>query len=104
MQNSHPCSFEALFDEFKLSRVDILKIDCQETGYDPFYNSPSSIFKNIHSIVLKTPAGNNILESNTALSILFKGLGFKVKTKGDNWLWAYRKPRKGDGRKKDRGL
>jgi FkbM family methyltransferase len=78
-----------LAEEYKLSRIDLLKLDCEGAEYGIFYDTPKSFFKRVYCISLETHRGTNKNEHTAALAEYIRGLGFKVKTR-PYFIWAYR--------------
>jgi FkbM family methyltransferase len=83
-------SLEKIVEDYKLSKIDLLKLDCEGAEYEIFYNTPSHIFKKVNCIALETHQGKSENENNMVLSNYLRKLGFTVKTKADDLIWAYK--------------
>lgn len=84
-------TLENIFNDYKLTKVDILKLDCEGAEYGIFYNTPPSVFKNVYCITLETHQGKENNENNAALSDYLGKLGFKLKVSPNEFIWAYKK-------------
>jgi FkbM family methyltransferase len=82
-------TLQDLAGEYKLSRIDLLKMDCEGAEYGIFYDTPKSFFERVYCISLETHQGNNDNENTASLARYITGLGFTVKTIS-NFIWAYK--------------
>lgn len=78
-----------LMEEFNLSRIDLLKMDCEGAEYGIFYNTPKSFFEKVCFISLETHQGTDENENTAALAKYIRGLGFRVKAR-PCFIWAYK--------------
>jgi FkbM family methyltransferase len=78
-----------IIDEFRLSKIDLLKLDCEGAEYGIFYDSPKQLFDRVNCISLETHAGKEKNENTVALAAYLKDLGFDVKAE-PFFIWAYR--------------
>jgi len=78
-----------LATEYKLSRIDLLKLDCEGAEYGIFYDTPKSFFERVHCIALETHQGNKENENTATLAGYIMSLGFTVKT-NPCFIWAYK--------------
>lgn len=86
-------TLEEIFSAYNLSKVDILKLDCEGAEYNIFYNTPSHFFEKVNCITLETHKGKKENENNKALASYIQSLGFTVDTKQDDFIWAYKNPK-----------
>ncbi|MBS1233787.1 MAG: SAM-dependent methyltransferase [Bacteroidetes bacterium] len=86
-----------LAGEYKLSRIDLLKLDCEGAEYGIFYDTPKSFFKRVYCMSLETHVGAQKNENTAALAEYIVSLGFKVKTR-PCFIWAYKTTYPGDTR------
>lgn len=73
-------TLEDVFNENKINKIDILKIDCEGCEYDVLLNSPNKVFQRIKNIVFEY---HEILNHEEKLFMIFKKLkeaGYKVIT------------------------
>lgn len=70
-------SFKDIFDENKIERCDILKMDCEGAEFEIFYNTPGEYFKKIKEIRMEY---HNIDENNNIkrLTEFLEGNGFVI--------------------------
>jgi len=83
-------TLEDIFREYRLTQVDILKLDCEGAEYGILYDTPPALFEKIHSITMETHQGIAPNENNDALAAYLKTLGYSVVTKSGSFIWAYR--------------
>jgi FkbM family methyltransferase len=76
-------------EEYKLSRIDLLKLDCEGAEYGIFYETPKSFFKRVYCIALETHKGSKENENTAALAKYITSLGYQVKTR-PFFIWAYK--------------
>jgi len=76
-------------EEYKLSRIDMLKLDCEGAEYGIFYDTPKSFFKRVNYIALETHKGTKENENTAALAEYITSLGYKVKMR-PLFIWAYK--------------
>jgi len=79
---------QSLAEEYKLPRIDLLKLDCEGAEYGIFYDTPKSFFKRLYCISLETHQGTGENENTAALAEYIRGLGFKVITR-PFFIWAF---------------
>lgn len=78
-----------IFEEYKLQKVDLLKLDCEGAEYCILYNTPDALFEKINCISLETHPGLEQHESNAALAAYLQKKGYRVST-GKDLLWAHK--------------
>jgi FkbM family methyltransferase len=78
-----------LVAEYNLTRIDLLKLDCEGAEYGIFYDTPKSFFKRVYCISLETHRGLRENENTAALAEYLTSLGFVVKTR-PFFIWAYK--------------
>ena len=83
-------SLESIFSDYDLSKIDILKLDCEGAEYNIIYNTPSHFFEKVNCITMETHKGKNEKENNSELANYISDLGFHVKTKHDDFIWAFK--------------
>jgi FkbM family methyltransferase len=79
-----------VFENYKLQKVDLLKLDCEGAEYCILYNTPSALFDKINCIALETHPGMQKNENNEALAGYLKTKGFIVNTKGADLIWGHK--------------
>jgi FkbM family methyltransferase len=84
-------SLEEIFTQYKLDKIDLLKLDCEGAEYNILYNTPKSLFKLINCIAMETHRGSNKNENMADLAEYLKNLGYLVKTNGFDLIWAWKK-------------
>jgi FkbM family methyltransferase len=80
-----------------LSRIDLLKLDCEGAEYGIFYDTPKSFFDKVYCISLETHSGIQKNENTASLAGYLRSLGFTVKTR-PCFIWAYKITYPGDTR------
>ena len=80
-----------IFSDNKLSKIDVLKLDCEGAEYNIIYNTPSSFFEKVNCITMETHEGKDKKENTLALAGYIGELGFTVKTK-DDFIWSFKDP------------
>lgn len=85
-------TLEDIFAGYKLSKIDLLKMDCEGAEYNIIYNTPAGFFNKVNCISMETHLGKGEKENNNSLARYIEGLGFKVITKGEDFIWAYKEP------------
>lgn len=85
-------SLERIIQDHQLSKVDLVKLDCEGSEYEILYNTPGTIFDKISILAIETHQGNNENENTYALSKYIKEHNFKIKTQGDI-IWAWKNDR-----------
>jgi len=83
-------TLEHVITEFGLTKIDLLKLDCEGAEYGIIYQTPPSVFELIRSISLETHTGKESNENNAALASYLKQLGYTVVVKPDAFIWAYK--------------
>lgn len=82
-----------IIEDFALQKIDLLKLDCEGAEYGILYTTPPALFDKINCIALETHPGTREEESTTALASYLKTLGYQVKIKGTDLVWAYKDPK-----------
>jgi FkbM family methyltransferase len=86
-----PCvSLADLLKEYRLDRVDLLKMDCEGSEYDILYGCPTRIFKFLHAIVLECHACSGENRNPEALGRFLESRGYATRHGGRGVLWAWR--------------
>jgi FkbM family methyltransferase len=83
-------SLESLFTEFKLTEVDLLKIDCEGGEYDILLSAPSKVFSGVKNIVFEFHEIDGFQGKLKAVKERLFAEGFMVKARG--CLIAARRP------------
>jgi FkbM family methyltransferase len=78
-----------LTEEYNLSHIDLLKMDCEGAEYGIFYDTPKSFFEKVYCISLETHQGTKENENTAALAEYIRSLGFRVKT-WPCFIWAFK--------------
>jgi FkbM family methyltransferase len=86
-----------LAEEYKLSRIDLLKLDCEGAEYGIFYDTPKSVFKRVYCLSLETHLGSEKNENTAALAEYIRSLGFTVIIR-PFFIWAYKSEYPGNTR------
>lgn len=85
-------TLEDIVSDYNLSKIDVLKMDCEGAEYNIIYNTPTQFFDKVNCIAMETHLGKGEKENNSALARYIENLGFTVKTKGEDFIWAYKHP------------
>jgi len=75
-------SLESLFAEFKLTEVDLLKIDCEGGEYDILLSAPLKMFSGMKNIVFEFHEIDGFQEKLKAVKERLFAEGFMLKTRG----------------------
>jgi FkbM family methyltransferase len=79
-----------IFKDYQIEKLDLLKMDCEGAEYNILYNLPSEYFAKIDCISMETHLGKGEGENNKALADYLEKSGYNVKTKGEDFIWAWR--------------
>lgn len=85
-------TLESIFSDYNLSKIDILKLDCEGAEYNIIYNTCSHFFEKVNCITMETHKGKNENENNCQLANYISNLGFNVITKHGDFIWAFKDP------------
>ena len=85
-------TLEATMQEFSLSKIDLLKLDCEGAEYNIIYNTPRTFFDKVNCMSMETHIGKAGNENNASLLDYIKGLGFTTITERNSFIWAYKEP------------
>ena len=80
-----------IIDSFKLGKIHLLKMDCEGSEYNIFYNLPKTYFSSIQCIAIECHNGKTKMENKLALYDFIKSNGYFIKTDQSGMLWAWRK-------------
>jgi len=78
-----------IFVKFAITKIDLLKIDCEGAEYDILYHCPQEILQKIQLIAMETHQGKSDVENQQAMVVFLEKNGFMVHTQGA-MLWAWR--------------
>jgi FkbM family methyltransferase len=79
-----PCdTMQQIFDTHKLSRVDLLKVDCEGGEYDIFPSMSDDLYSRIANIVFEYHTINGSDAKLTAILARLRSLGFDVTVKDE---------------------
>lgn len=87
-------TLEDIYKDYKLSHIDLLKLDCEGAEYEIIYETPASFFDRVNCIAIETHLGKGEKENHKALASYIEGLGYNVKSKHENYIWASKDPLK----------
>ena len=85
-------TLENIFLDYGLSRIDLLKMDCEGAEYNILYNTPAHLFKKINCIAIETHPGPGKSENKIALEKFLSDTGYITKTRQQEFIWAYKQP------------
>lgn len=85
-------TLENVFSDYQLSKIDLLKLDCEGAEYNILYNTPSHLYKKINCIAIETHPGKEKNENKEALEKYLGDIGYITKSRQQEFIWAYRKP------------
>jgi len=85
-------TLENIFSDYSVSRIDLLKLDCEGAEYNILYNTPSQLFKKINCIAIETHPGPEKRENKDALEKYLAEKGYITKSRQQEFIWAYKKP------------
>jgi hypothetical protein len=74
---------QQIFDTHKLSRVDLLKVDCEGGEYDIFPSMSDDLYSRIANIVFEYHTINGSDAKLTAILARLRSLGFDVTVKDE---------------------
>ncbi len=83
-------TLEDIVDQFSLSKIDILKMDCEGSEYKILYNLPDKLWGQITSLTMETHKGFHENETKSHLVALLKKKDFEVKEDNSDLLWAWK--------------
>ena len=83
-------SLPGLMKQFGLSRIDLLKLDCEGAEYEILYNTPAELFNQIGAIAMETHKGPDERQQNEPIAQYLRKLGYQVQSKPDAFIWAWR--------------
>lgn len=80
---------EDVIDEYRIAKIDLLKVDCEGAEYDIFYNSRQGVFDIVDNIVMDVHGGAGENENIEAICAHLQELGFFYCVAEDSlFLWA----------------
>lgn len=82
-------TLQAVMDEFGMTNVDLLKLDCEGAEYDIIYNLPDETFSRIDTIVMETHQGLAENENTAAMAGFLREKAYEVVIDRSK-LWARR--------------
>lgn len=86
-----PCtSLSDVISDNKLTKIDLLKLDCEGAEYNILYSLPKEAYAQINCISLETHEGNGAKEHHRELVAHLKSLGYHVVTRKEDFIWAYK--------------
>lgn len=85
-------TLQDIFIEHHLTKIDLLKLDCEGAEYSIFYHAPVQLFEHINYIAMETHPGAGRHETHDSLVAFLHHAGYTVKTKTGDFLWAYKEP------------
>jgi FkbM family methyltransferase len=84
-------TLEEIMSEHQLSKIDILKMDCEGAEYEIIYNTPVEVFRNIQCITMETHQGTEPRQNTDSIAGYLKELGYQVHlTHKPSSVWAYK--------------
>ncbi len=83
-------TLEQIMDEYNLDRIDLLKLDCEGAEYDILYNAPTHLFDKIGMMTMEVHNGDVPRENLEDLKKFLTDLGYQIRTRGDDFVWAWR--------------
>jgi FkbM family methyltransferase len=83
-------SLQKLFDDNRIEKCDLLKMDCEGAEYGIFYSCPVDYLKRIDQIAMEVHRGAGENENIDALEAFFKQQGFLTHRRPVGMLWAWR--------------
>ena len=85
-------SLENVFTQYQLTKIDLLKLDCEGAEYNILYKTPPQLFTKINCIALETHPGKEAHENKASLEKYLKDLGYHTRSREQEFIWAYRNP------------
>ncbi len=82
-------SLSQIFQDFSLSQIDLLKLDCEGAEYEILYHTPQEYLNKIRLIVMETHHRNNENGNKETLANFLQNVGFQTKIK-EEMLWAWK--------------
>lgn len=82
-------SLSQIFQDFELSKIDLLKLDCEGAEYEILYHTPQEYLNRISCIVMETHQRANENENQKSLEKFLQSISFQTKTLKE-MLWAWR--------------
>lgn len=76
--------------EHNITKIDLLKLDCEGSEYNILYETDNEMFSNINTIALESHNGPSHSESLYSLQFFCQGLGYTNKSNGVNFLWSFK--------------
>ena len=81
---------EQIMSEYKLDRIDLLKLDCEGAEYDILYNTPTQLFDKIDMLTMEVHKGDMPRENLPNLQKFLTDLGYKIRIRGEDFVWAWK--------------
>lgn len=89
---SVPCiSIGDIFEENKIEKCDLLKMDCEGAEYDILYNCPDSVFSKIHQIAMEVHGGAKPTWNIESMESFLQSMGYSTRQRPVGMMWAWRK-------------
>lgn len=79
----------SIMGNYKLDKIDFLKLDCEGSEYPIIYNAPSAVLEKISALAIETHPGKSERENKNSLVSHLRQHGFKIQTKRDI-VWGWR--------------
>jgi FkbM family methyltransferase len=82
-------TLEDVFNNYNLSNIDLLKLDCEGSEYSILYNSNEETLKKVKALSIETHHGKAENENKDSLLSFLQQKGFATKSEKDI-VWAWR--------------
>ena len=79
-----------IFDDNRIEKCDLLKLDCEGAEYDILYSCPEEYLKRIDQIAMEVHRGEKENMNMDALASFLSSRGFFTRRCGVGMLWAWR--------------
>jgi FkbM family methyltransferase len=86
-------SLTDIFDEHRIERCSLLKLDCEGAEFEILYNCPSTYLHRVDQMAIEVHRGKDVNQNITALADYLKSLDFNTRQYAEHMLWAWRQPR-----------
>lgn len=78
-----------IFDDHRLEKCDLLKLDCEGAEYDILYSCPDAYLKRIDQIAMEVHKGEGENMNIDEMDSFLKSRGFLTRRRGIGMLWAW---------------